>query len=191
LKTLSFILVLFILCAFGTSPVAEQFQVDSTAYEVPAQWLKHKIDSTGIPAPAELVRLPSQYTFDNYRIYVRPETRRAFLAMATQAEQDSIDLIVDSGFRSLSFQRRIISHRLHDGQPIESILTMVAPPGYSEHHTGRALDFVPSEASFARTSTYRWLMRNAGRFGFVESLPDSSDNSLSWEPWHWLYQPAR
>jgi D-alanyl-D-alanine carboxypeptidase len=137
--------------------------------------------------PAALVQLPQECTFEDYRIYAEQPACDAFVRMAEAARQDSVDLIADSGFRSPGFQRRIIKRRLEAGQPIDKILTQVAPPGYSEHHTGRAFDLVPSEARFAHGKAYRWLGANAGRFGFVESFPKGPPDSPAWEPWHWLY----
>ena len=107
--------------------------------------------------------------------------------MAASASGDSVTLIVDSGYRSVAYQTRIIARRLAGGQSIARIMAFVAPPGYSEHHTGRAFDLVPSDAAFADTDTYRWLSHNAGRFGFRETLPAAGEDSASWEPWHWAF----
>lgn len=49
---------------------------------------------------------------------------------------------------------------------MDEILRTSAAPGYSEHHTGRCVDFTtpgctaPEEA-FERSSAFRWLQRNA------------------------------
>jgi D-alanyl-D-alanine carboxypeptidase len=164
--------------------------VDKVEYAVPQQWCPRKIDSSLLAEPGDLVQLPQELTFEDYRIYVTSDTRDAFVAMATAARKDSIDLIADSGFRSLSFQRRIIRKRLAAGETIERVFLNVAPPGYSEHHTGRALDLVPSEARFAHTPTYKWLSENAGEFGFVETYQDIEGDNLRWESWHWYHTPA-
>jgi zinc D-Ala-D-Ala carboxypeptidase len=65
----------------------------------------------------------------------------------------------------------------------------VAPPGYSEHHTGLALDLCNQSLEFANTQEYQWLTINAANFGFVQSYPESNVNKkgCSFEPWHWLY----
>jgi D-alanyl-D-alanine carboxypeptidase len=109
--------------------------------------------------------------------------------MATAAHEDSVELIADSGWRSLSFQRQIIRKRMAAGDSFEEVLNSVAPPGYSEHHTGRALDLCPSEARFAFTETYRWLSEHGAEFGFHETLPKNPRAPLTWESWHWTYVP--
>jgi len=121
-------------------------------------------------------------------IYVLAETGTAFVKMAAAAEKDGLLLIVDSGYRSASYQTEIIKRRLADGEEPETILSFVAPPGYSEHETGRAVDLVPSDASFAETPAYRWMKANAAGFGFYESYPESTADSIPWEPSHWLYR---
>ena len=182
-------LVMFTMPA-GTDDCTEVITIDSLEYPVPDRWCGKKLDSTQIADPKTLVCLAEELTYEEYRIYVLPEVKAAFSKMAEVAKKDSIDLIIDSGYRSASFQERIIMKRLEAGQNVQEILSMVAPPGYSEHETGRAVDLVPSEARFASSKTYRWLTENASRFGFQESYPESAADSISWEAWHWYYGPA-
>ncbi len=187
----SFLMILSVILLAGCTVVAddceETITIDSVVYPVGESWCGRLIDSAEIAEPASLVQLPDELTFEDSRIYVLPETKEAFVAMAEAAKEDSILLIADSGWRSFSFQRRIIRRRLERGDKIEEILQSVAPPGYSEHHTGRALDLCPSEARFAHTDIYKWLKENAGRFGFIESLPKSDSNLILWESWHIYY----
>lgn len=171
----------------ATAGCADSFTIGDTSYTVPDKWCAHRLDSAQIADQTKLARLLDKFTFEDYRIYVLPETKAAFEQMAVKAKQDSVILTVDSGYRSASFQRRIIETRLNEGGDIRSVLQMVAPPGYSQHETGLALDLVPSEAAFASTNKYRWLQEHAKEFGFVESYPENNPDSLDWESWHWLY----
>ena len=66
--------------------------------------------------------------------------------------------------------------KLARGQSIDEILSVSAPPGYSEHHSGRAVDVTtdgvrPLELEFEGTAAFTWLSRHAGRFGFSLSYP--------------------
>lgn len=77
---------------------------------------------------------------------------------------------------------------------MEDILRVNAAPGFSEHHTGRAIDIgtVDSpvlEEEFENTSAYRWLQANAQRFGFQLSYPRGNAAGIIFEPWHWCYHP--
>lgn len=157
---------------------------------VPGQWCGGRIDSADLARPAELAQLPQEFTFEEYRIYIRREALGAFVRMAGDAARDSIRLIVDSGFRSPDFQRRIFQRRMAEGKSFAAIARVVAPPGYSQHHTGRAVDLVPSESAFQSTDAYLWLRDHAAQYGFIEAYPDDSLSAHPWEPWHWLYLPA-
>ena len=56
------------------------------------------------------------------------------------AIQDGVLLNIISAFRSVQHQIRVIERKLNKNIPIEDILKVNTPPGYSEHHTGQAID---------------------------------------------------
>ena len=169
------------------SSCQETVMIDSVEYAVSLRWCGKKIDSALVADPVVLVRLPEELCFEASRIYVLPETRDAFANMAEAARKDSVELITDSGYRSASFQERIIKRRMNEGSSFENVIRFVAPPGYSQHETGRALDMVPSEARFVYTDAYQWLKVNASEYGFYETLPEDSTGETYWESWHWYY----
>ena len=118
---------------------------------------------------------------------------RSWQAMKTAAAKDNITLIVVSGFRSPEYQETLIRKKLKQGEKIENILKLLAPPGYSEHHTGRALDLntpgcSPCEVSFEKTKAFEWLKKRAGEFHFYLSYPKDNQYGFVYEPWHWAYQ---
>lgn len=70
----------------------------------------------------------------------------------------------------------------------------VAPPGFSEHATGLAIDFGARSAGrcnlepcFSGTRAGRWLATNAARFGFEMSFPENNGQGIAFEPWHFRY----
>lgn len=70
-----------------------------------------------------------------------------------------------------------------------------APPGFSEHATGYAIDFgdrtrpeCDLEACFAETPVGQWLAANAPRFGFALSFPANNSQGVMYEPWHWRFE---
>lgn len=69
----------------------------------------------------------------------------------------------------------------------------VAPPGFSEHSTGLAIDFgnrngnCNLEQCFKNDPVGRWLKANAPRFGFRLSFPEGNPQGVSFEPWHYSY----
>jgi len=177
-------------CSLSAEECRETVVIDSVEYVVPARWCGNKLDSADIADKTRLVRLPAELCYEDYRIYVLPETRDALVKMTAAARADSVKLIVDSGFRSAAYQKRIYRRRLVEGAGFEEIVQYVAPPGYSEHETGRAVDLVPSDASFAHTETYRWLKENGQKYGFYETYPETKDGLIPWESSHWCYRPT-
>lgn len=124
-----------------------------------------------------------------------PQAAKAWRQMKAAARHDDVVLEIVSAFRNLERQSDIIRAKQARGMPIEKILTLSAPPGYSEHHSGRAIDIntpgcVATEEEFENTDAYRWLVAHAGRFGFTLSYPRDNNLGFIYEPWHWCYQPG-
>lgn len=143
------------------------------------------------PEATELVTIGA--TPDGRDIRLSPGAAGAWAVMRDAASKSGIEIVVLSGFRSVARQRALIDAKLASGQPIEEILRTVAPPGFSEHHTGRALDVaVPGQPAlteaFAETPAFEWLSRNAGAFGFRMSYPKDNPQGFIFEPWHWFFE---
>lgn len=124
-----------------------------------------------------------------------PEAARAWAAMREAAASDDISLHLISAFRSIDYQCNLIRRKLEAGRDIADILKVNAAPGFSEHHTGRAIDLNTDgcpvlEEQFEQTPAFTWLQANASRFGFHLSYPRDNACGISYEPWHWCYLPA-
>jgi len=122
-----------------------------------------------------------------------PGAAAAWHGLNTAAAQANIVLLPISGFRSVDRQAEIIRDKRAAGIPLDEILRLVAAPGYSEHHTGRALDLgtpdeLALEESFALTAAYRWLMIHACGFGFTLTYPRGNPHGIAFEPWHWCWR---
>jgi D-alanyl-D-alanine carboxypeptidase len=121
------------------------------------------------------------------------EAADAWRQLKQAARQDQVIMEIVSAFRNVERQIDIIRTKLDRGMPIETILTLSAPPGYSEHHTGRAIDIntpgcIATEEPFEHTDAFRWLQTHASRFGFYLSYPRGNASGFIYEPWHWCFQ---
>jgi zinc D-Ala-D-Ala carboxypeptidase len=119
-----------------------------------------------------------------------PPTARAWREMKAAALVDGIELLLVSGFRSVRYQADLIRNKLAAGHDIESILKVNAAPGFSEHHTGRAVDIAtpgsrPLTADFESSAAFAWLGKHAGRHGFAMPYGRKNLYGFSYEPWHW------
>lgn len=122
---------------------------------------------------------------------VHKNCAKAFLEMQADALQDGIKLEIISGFRSIEYQKTIFPCKFKDTNPTEeefiARLKYSAPAGYSEHHTGFAIDINSLEEDFADTKEYEWLLQHADKYGFEMSFPRNNEQGLGFEPWHWRY----
>ena len=119
-------------------------------------------------------------------------TATAWRELQSAATRDGVEILPFSGFRSYKYQAGLIRRHLERGRPLDDVLTSLAAPGYSEHHTGRAVDVTdrvvePLVEAFDKTQAFEWLTKRADEFGFVMSYPADNQHGLIYEPWHWAY----
>jgi zinc D-Ala-D-Ala carboxypeptidase len=110
--------------------------------------------------------------------------------MHEAAKVDGIELLLVSAFRGVDYQRAIFDRKLSQGATLDEILHVNAAPGYSEHHTGRAVDIAtrgcpPLTEAFETTEAFAWLREHADCFGFEMSYPRDNPFGIAYEPWHW------
>ena len=120
------------------------------------------------------------------------ESSRMWEQMKHDAARDGLQLIMVSGFRSVEYQAGLIKRKMDQGKSIEEILKVLAAPGYSEHHTGRAIDLTspdcpPCEERFEKTDAFAWLNLHAEEYNFVMSFPRDNRHGFVYEPWHWAF----
>ncbi len=119
-----------------------------------------------------------------------PAAAVSWRALKLAAEKDGIAVLLVSAFRSFAYQRQIIGRKLAAGLALEQILRVSAAPGYSEHHTGMAVDVTspdcqPLTEAFEHTPAFVWLGDRAGDFGFALTYPRNNRAGMAYEPWHW------
>ena len=128
-------------------------------------------------------------------IKVHMDMRHSLLKVREEAKKDGIYLVFLSGYRSINLQNDIFySLKSIRNQEAAERARVSAPPGYSEHSTGFAIDIGDAtqretdfETDFENTDAFRWLLRNAAKFHFKLSF--NKDNKyIDYEPWHWRYE---
>lgn len=123
---------------------------------------------------------------------------------AAMRAEVGVSLSLTSAYRSPSTQRGLFVRRLPSASSIaagradsavHAALQWVAPPGFSKHQTGYAIDVSSSGVgglAFASTTAYRWLSAdryaNAMRFGWIPSYPPGAvAQGPNPEPWEWVW----
>jgi len=175
--------------------------------ELPLHRLHERLDTLGIADDAYgartglgLVPEPDWLAlagFDRYRrpLWLRIDAARAWLRMRHHALEDGVVLEAISGYRSHDYQLGIFDRKRARGLSLDEILAVNAAPGFSEHHSGLALDIgapdePPAEESFERTTAFAWLSEQATAHDFEMSYPRDNPHGIVYEPWHWRYVGA-
>ena len=171
-----------------------------TWFQMISDWQSDRIKDRTYPTEDQLVTIPVSECYDPSRPEelrkVERETYLAYKRMIQAAAQDAslgLALTTDgelasgekylkviSAFRSREYQNHLRKQSPNSGRAGLAV--------NSPHFTGRALDiYVGGEPTITKdtnralqtqTPAYRWLVKNAGRFGFCPYF---------YEPWHWEY----
>jgi D-alanyl-D-alanine carboxypeptidase len=151
---------------------------------------------------SQLVTLPDGHMVDK-------RIAKSYEALTAAAKKDNFQLHLISSFRSVAYQKQVFNERVSQLENQDQItkeaaikkakLTMTEP-GYSEHHTGLAVDVVDEkwlasnpnmilDESYSKQPGAQWLQKNASRFGFIVRYPDGKENitKITYEPWHLRY----
>ncbi len=129
------------------------------------------------------------------RIKLRTKAAERFLQMQSDARTQGVILVAISGFRTFDEQEYLFfGIKEQRNQDASKRAEVSAPPGYSEHHTGYAVDIGDGNApatnlstKFEQTSAFRWLEANASKYSFELSFPPDNLQGISYEPWHWRF----
>ena len=157
-----------------------------------SQWQGNRLKNRTYATPDQLLTAPSSDFFDPSRTdelrQVERNTYAAYKEMVAAAVADpSLKLAPGGQFLKIvsSFRSREYQENLRRQSPDAGSAGLAVN---SPHFTGRALDLYvggspvdtkdSNRAVQVNTPVYRWLVRNADRFGF---------RPYFYEPWHWEY----
>ena len=134
---------------------------------------------------------------DSPKRCLQPEAACALEALVGAAQKENCYITGVSGYRSVSRQQEIYFHSLCT-KGVAHTRSYIALPGYSEHHTGLAMDVSSPqcnyelEACFEQTLEFAWLSEHAARFGFILRYPKDKEDitGYHYEPWHYRYVGA-
>lgn len=143
----------------------------------------------------ELTDLQPGYSVDS-RI---AEAARKMLA---DAEEEGLNIIICSAYRSVERQEQVFNSsmqdRLNQGMDYwdayKDTSLSVAEPGTSEHAMGLALDLISNQYTGLdkkqeETAEAKWLAANCHKYGFILRYPPEKTDitGIIYEPWHYRY----
>lgn len=126
---------------------------------------------------------------DGYEM--RRDTGEAYKKMKRAAADEGKRIRVVSAYRSVEYQRGLYNRYLSTDSKA-NVDRYSARPGYSEHHTGMALDLfgsVDGLRSFVNTPEYEWVKENCWKYGFIIRYTTDIESITGYEnePWHIRY----
>lgn len=129
--------------------------------------------------------------------WLQPEAAAAWESLQTAARKAGFDIRIRSAHRGHAAQRYVFGKHYAgvSAAALNRTLSLVAPPGYSRHHTGYAIDISEGTGDFnyfGNTASYRWLtannFANAKSHGWVPSYPTNSRPAgPNPEPWEFVW----
>ncbi|NEP90009.1 MAG: M15 family metallopeptidase [Okeania sp. SIO2C2] len=146
--------------------------------------------------PQKMVIVSSYATGAEYQRFEKltPEAAFALMKMIYAARDEGVWIVPVSGFRTIADQEQLFQYQIQRQGSPEKAAKLSAPPGYSEHHTGFAVDLTDGNFpkkdityEFAETKAFQWLIENASQYGFEMSFPENNSQGVSYEPWHWRF----
>ena len=151
---------------------------------LPSDWeskvqIVHMTNSLGIDVPVEA------------------KTYQAYLKLKSALELEGIYINLDSAQRTVAYQKKIMNEFIQKYGP-DYAKNYVATPGYSEHHTGLALDLylkvdgvdvVENEDLVKHIEIWAKIHEKISDYGFILRFPEGKKHitGYSYEPWHIRY----
>ena len=139
--------------------------------------------------PGNLVTVLSEHGYPNK---IRADVYEEFKKMYNAAKNDNVSIFIASPYRSYSDQNALYTYYVNtDGK--QNADTYSARPGFSEHHTGLAMDLIPEYGldldTFENSDGFKWMQENAYKYGFILRYPKDKEyiTGYIYEPWHYRY----
>lgn len=124
-------------------------------------------------------------------MYLEKEAMEAFVKMARDAYIEGYNIRCVSSYRTIEYQENLYNKYVKkDGISLAD--TYSARPGFSEHHTGLAIDIDNTKISyndFENTKEFIWMNENAHKYGYILRYQKGKEDitGYMYEPWHYRY----
>ena len=144
----------------------------------------------------ELVNTKNAWDED---IQVEKQAFENYKKLKKELENDGVTIELDSVYRSVKEQQQLWDDWSKDPEKgIEYVKKYVAVPGYSEHHTGLAIDIClkkdgklvyENDDMIADRETFAKIHKKLAKYGFILRYLEGRDETTgyAYEPWHLRY----
>ena len=138
----------------------------------------------------KMVKVSNTYSYGNDQMLTE-DTFNAFKEMWEAAKSEGLSLIINSSFRSYEDQEEVYEYyKATKGEEAADLIA--AHAGFSEHQTGMAIDIQTRgsrAATFEEFDEFKWLEKNAYKYGFILRYPKDKEylTGYEYESWHFRY----
>lgn len=167
------------------SPKEEEYSIDylilvDSEHKLPEDW-------------EDKVQLEETTNSVGDKVLVEKRAYEAYLKLAKELSDEGIHVELDSAFRSVAEQQKIIDD-FTEKYGEDYAKSYAAVPGYSEHHTGLALDLyliVDGVTAYENEDLMKYpevwakIHEKLPKYGFILRYP--GNNGYPYEPWHIRY----
>ena len=132
-------------------------------------------------------------------IKVEKNAYENYLKLEKALEKEGVNIELDSVYRSVKAQQDLWDEWSADPEKgIDYVRKFVAVPGYSEHHTGLAIDIMlyingdfvrEDDKLFFYEDIFKKIHNVLYKYGFILRYPENKENITGYyyEPWHIRY----
>lgn len=118
---------------------------------------------------------------------------KQFELMKVDANREKITLDLYKGFISYEEQKEL--HKNAPKSDRDVVYAMYTIAGHNESQIGQSLDIIGKDEEknlteeFKETEEFKWLMKNAHKYGFILRYPENQEDKTNFrfEPWHFRY----
>ena len=144
----------------------------------------------------QLVRIKNVWSED---IKIEKETYKQYISLEKALKEDGINIKLDSAYRSVQSQQELWDEWVSAPEKgLAYAKKFMAAPGYSEHHTGLAIDIClekdgelvyDNDKMFADIETFLKIHAKLADYGFILRYLKGKEETTgyTYEPWHIRY----
>ncbi len=138
----------------------------------------------------DIVSVKNKYT--KYSAKLNKDAYEAFKKMADDMAKEDLTIKITTGYRNYNFQKTLYNNYV-ESDGVKAADTYSARPGYSEHQLGYSADITNGDLvsfdEFENTEEFKWLQKNAYKYGFILRFPKGKDDLTGYiyESWHYRY----
>lgn len=144
-----------------------------------------------------IITLAEEKDTEGSTIYVEKKALEQFYKLREELLNEGIDIELDSTYRSVEEQQQIWDEFTEE-YGIDYVKKYVAVPGFSEHHTGLAIDVCliidgkvvnDNDEMIAQKEIFSKIHKKLAKYGFILRYLEGKEDitGYGYEPWHFRY----